>query len=190
MITNRRTAAFALLAMLWVSTPAASQPAPMTWPDAVSNLTAGKTMAVACIALLKRYGTDAQISRGEFTYTTAKSDFDGVIAGLITSLATGDNTISLPSIQARLTNSLSGLDQFCNSVKSILPPPPPPGDKGLADYLSIIKEAIGPLLTAASEGVAALYNNHRADAALIRKTIQEGLKAAQWPDFANVKKAD
>ena len=40
-----------------------------------------------------------------------------------------------------------------------------------------------------SEGVAALYNNHRKDKALTRQTIQTQLEAAKWPDFGEVKAA-
>jgi hypothetical protein len=190
MIIDRRTALFPLLTLLLLNAPALCQPAPITWPEAVSNLAAGKTMAEACVALLKRYGSGAQIANGQFTYTKAKSDSDAVVAGLITSLDTGDNAISLPSIQSRLTNSLSGLEQFCDSVKSILPPAPPPGSRGLSDYLSIIKEAIGPILKAATDGVATLYKDHRKDAAIKKKGIQDALNGARWPDFASVKRAE
>lgn len=162
----------------------------MPWPEAVAPLAAGKTMAGACVALLKRYGTAAQIANGQLTYTTAKSDADAVIAGLVTALETSESTVSLPSLQSRLNKGVSGLDQFCNSVKGILPAEPPTKEKGLGDALAIIKEAIPPILTAAIDGVATLYNNHRNDAALIRKSIQADLQSAKWPDFSAVQKAE
>lgn len=147
-------------------------------------------MAGACVALLKRYGTAAQIANGQLTYAMAKSDADAVIAGLVTALDTGDSTVSLTSLQSRLTNGLSGLDQFCGSVKSLLPAAPTTGEKGLGDALSIVKEAIGPILKAATDGVAALYNNHRTDVALTRKSIEANLASQKWPDFATVPKAE
>jgi hypothetical protein len=162
----------------------------MTWPEAVAPLAAGKTLAETCVALLKRYGTVVQIANGQLTYTKAKSDADAVIAGLVTALHTGDSPIDLPSLQSRLTSSLLGLEQFCNSVKSILPAVSSTGEKGLADALTKIQESTGPIIKAAADGVAALYNNHRNDIALTRKSIEVDLEAAKWPDFATVKKAE
>jgi hypothetical protein len=181
-----------LLLLFLIAPASGQQPSAMNWPEAVAPLAAGRTMAEACVALLKRYGTPAQISNGEFAYATAKSDADAVIAGLVTALDAGNSPVSLTSLQSRLTNGLSMLDQFCASVKSLLPAVPATGEgtKGLGDYLSIIKEAIGPILKAAADGVAALYNNHRADAALTRKSIQADLASAKWPNFADVPKAE
>jgi hypothetical protein len=51
------------------------------------------------------------------------------------------------------------------------------------------KIALEPLLKMLSDGVSALYNNHRADDALTRKTIQTQLEAARWPAFFDVKVA-
>jgi hypothetical protein len=53
----------------------------------------------------------------------------------------------------------------------------------------IAKGAIEPVIKALSAGVAALYNNHRKDKALTRRTIQTQLKAAKWLDFGEVKAA-
>ena len=53
----------------------------------------------------------------------------------------------------------------------------------------IAKVTIGPLLTMLSDGVSALYNNHRADDWLTRRTIQTQLEAARWPTFSEVKAA-
>jgi hypothetical protein len=61
---------------------AIGQPATMTWPEAVAQLTGERTKAETCVALLKRYGDQTQLSRGQLTYTNAKADADGVIAGL------------------------------------------------------------------------------------------------------------
>lgn len=181
-----------LLLLFLIAPSNGQQPLPITWPEAVAPLAKGRTMAEACVALLKRYGTPAQISNGQFTYATAKSDADAVIAGLVTALDAGNSPVSLTSLQSRLTNALSVLDQFCGSVKSLLPAVPATGEgtKGLGDYLSIIKESIGLILKAATDGVSALYNNHRTDVALTRKSIQSDLTSAKWPNFADVPKAE
>ena len=38
-----------------------------------------------------------------------------------------------------------------------------------------------------SDGVSALYTNHRSDDALTRRTIQTQLESARWPAFSEVK---
>jgi hypothetical protein len=38
-----------------------------------------------------------------------------------------------------------------------------------------------------SDGVSALYTNHRNDDALTRRTIQTQLESARWPAFSEVK---
>jgi hypothetical protein len=187
--TSRREAAFSLAILLFFIRSAVSETNTLPWPEAVAPLAGGKTMAEACVSLLKRYGTEAQVAMGRLEYSKAKSDSDAVVAGLITALAAGQNTTALPSLQSKLTSSLSGLDKFCNSVKEILPPTPT-GERGLQDALSIIKEAIGPLLTGGLAGVAALYNNYRTDIILTRRSIQQQLESARWPDFENVKRPE
>jgi hypothetical protein len=159
----------------------------MTWPEAIAPLSAGKTMAQACVAVLKRFGNQSQITNGMLAYTKAKSDSDAVIDGLVTALAARDSPASLPSLQSRISSSLAELEQFCNSVKNLVPASPPTGEKaGVFDALAILKESIGPILTGALNGIAALYNNHRADDALTRQSIQQLLEAARWPNFASV----
>jgi hypothetical protein len=46
------------------------------------------------------------------------------------------------------------------------------------------------VIDALSEGVAAIYNNHRKDDALAIETIKTQLEAVKWPNFAEVKAAD
>jgi len=82
--------AFLALPLLLVLTGSAlSEPATMTWPDAVAQLTAERTRAETCVAVLKRYGNKEQVGRGELSYTNAKADADAVIAGLVTALSAG-----------------------------------------------------------------------------------------------------
>ena len=78
--------------------------------------------------------------------------------------------------------------EFCNSVNDILSATTQPGEKNvLSAIIKIVP--IEPLIKVASDGVAALYNNHRNDDALTRKTIQTQLEAARWPTFSEVKAA-
>jgi hypothetical protein len=158
----------------------------MSWPEAVGQIAGQRAKAEACVALLKRYGDDAQIARGQLTYADAKADFDAVIAGLITALSAGQTPASLPSLQAKLSSGVSGLLEFWNMVSNLLPKMP--GQKGVMDELAKIVP-IELLLKALSEGVSALYSNHRSDDALTRRTIQTQLEAARWPTFSEVKAA-
>ena len=78
------------------------------------------------------------------------------------------------------------LQKFCKTVSDLLPSTSGRNKGVLAD---IAKGAIQPVIDALSEGVAALYNNHRKDDALTIETIKTQLEAAKWPNFAEVKAA-
>jgi hypothetical protein len=144
-----------------------------------------RSKAETCIALMKRYGSDAQIAHAQLTYTDAKADSDAVIAGLITVASSSQAPASLASLQAKLTSSVAGLGEFCGTVAKLLP-----NTAGQKNVLTdIAKVAIEPLLEMLSDGVSALYNNHRADDALTRRTIKTQLEAARWPAFSEVQPA-
>ena len=180
---SNRPAVF--LALFVLTSSAASQPATISWPEAVAQLTGERAKAETCVALMKKYGDDAQIARGQLTYTTAKADSDAVIAGLITTLSAGQAPVSLSSLQTKLSSGVSGLVEFCRTVSNLLPNTG--GQKNVVT--DIAKVAIEPLLKMLSDGVSALYNNHRTDDALTRRTIQTQLEAARWPTFSEVKAA-
>jgi hypothetical protein len=181
----RAAALFVLASLLMRPGLAFSQPAEITWPDAVAQLAGERSKAETCIALMKRHGSDAQIAHAQLTYTDAKADSDAVIAGLITVLSSSQTPASLPSLQAKLTRSITGLGEFCGTVANLLP-----NTAGQKNVLTdIAKVAIGPLLKMLSDGVSALYNNHRAHDALTRGTIKTQLEAARWPAFSEVKPA-
>jgi hypothetical protein len=175
----------ALLALLVLTGSAISQPATISWPEAVAQLAGERAKAETCVALMKKYGDDAQIARAQLTYTNAKADSDAVIAGLITALSAGQAPASLASLQAKLSSGISGLLEFCGTVSNLLPDTA--GQKNVV--VDIAKVAIEPLLKMLSDGVSALYNNHRTDDALTRRTIQTQLEAAKWPAFSEVKAA-
>jgi hypothetical protein len=159
----------------------------MSWPEAVGQIAGQRTKAETCVALMKRYGNDAQIARGKLAYADAKADFDAVIAGLIAALSAGQTPASLPSLQAKLTSGVSALLEFSKMVSKLLPDTS--GQRGVMDELAKIIP-IEPLLKMLSEGVSALYSNHRNDDTLTRRTIQTQLEAARWPTFSEVKAAE
>jgi hypothetical protein len=118
-------------------------------------------------------------------YGEAKANFDAVIAELVTALTEGGTPKSLPSLETDLEHGAAGLGKFCKMVSDLLPSTS--GQKGILD--DIVKGAVEPLIKALSEGVAALYNNHRKDNALTRETIKTQLEAVKWPNFAEVRAA-
>jgi hypothetical protein len=163
-----------------------TMPATMSWPEAVGQIAGQRAKAENCVALVKKYGDDAQIVRGQLIYADAKADFDVVIAGLITALSMGQTPASLSSLEAKLSSGVSGLLEFCNMVSNLLPKTT--GQKGLMEEIAKLLP-IEPLLKMLSKGVSALYTNHRNDDALTRRTIQTQLEAARWPTFSEVKAA-
>jgi hypothetical protein len=182
----QRIALFLLFAL---TRSAFSQPATISWPDAVAKISGERAKAETCVALMKKYGDDAQRARGQLTYASAKDDFEAVISGLITALSAGQTPASLSSLQAKLSSGVSGPLQFCGTVSSLIPASPA-GQKDRDVTLDIAKLIpFEQLLKMLSDGVSALYNNHRSDDALTRKTIQTQLEAARWPAFSEVKVA-
>jgi hypothetical protein len=174
-----------LIALLVPTAFAIGQPATMTWSEGVAQLTGERTKAETCVALLMKYGEPPQIARGQLTYANAKADADAVIAGLIVALSAGQQPASLSVLQTRVSNSHSGLAEFCGAVADLVP-----RTGGQKDLIAdITKAAIEPLLRMLSDGVSALYTNHRTDDALTRRTIQTQLEAARWPAFSEVKAA-
>jgi hypothetical protein len=181
----RPGAFLALLALLVLTGSAIGQPTTISWPEAVAQLAGERAKAETCVALVKKYGNEAQIARAQLTYTNAKADADAVIAGLIAALSAGQAPASLASLQTKLSSGVSGLVEFCGTVSNLLPDTA--GQKNV--ILDIAKVSIEPLLKMLSDGVSALYNNHRTDDALTRRTIQTQLEAARWPAFSEVRAA-
>jgi hypothetical protein len=147
----------ALPVLLGWAAPVLGQTAHIGWPEAVSRLAEERSKAEICVASLKGHGSQEQIAQGRLAYGTAKADFDGVIAGLITALAEGENPKSLPTLDAKLTKGATSLGQFCKSANDLVPKGS--GQKGVLDDL--VKAAVGPVIKALSDGVAALYTDHR-----------------------------
>jgi len=186
MMIIRSMAFLALLALFTLTDSVIAQPAAISWPDAVGQIAGERAKADTCVALMKKYGDDAQRVRGEITYTNAKADFDAVIAGLIVALSAGQTPASLSSLQEKLSSGVSGLSQFCGAVVDLLPKAAGQTEKSvMVDIAKMIP--LEQLLKILSDGVSALYTNHRSDEALTRRTIQTQLEAARWPAFSEVK---
>ena len=156
----------------------------MDWPEATARFTEMRTRAETCVGLLKTYGKPNQIAQGKLAYSEAKAKIDGAISGLITALATNGHPDSLPNLQSMIDQGSTGLVAFCESTGRVVPRVS--GQRSAV--AEILKEAIEPLVKAVSSGVAALYNNHRSDSELTRRTIQTQLEAAKWPSFDTVER--
>jgi hypothetical protein len=149
------------------------------WQEAVARLAHERTLAETCVALLKKYGKDGAIDRGQLAYADAEAEYDAIIAGLGVALAQSDQPVSLLDLEARLRRGFDKRQAFCGSVERLLPPPAP-GVKGPS--ADIIGGAIGPLVDALKE----IYLRRSDDNALMRKTIETQLKDTKWPSIASV----
>jgi len=78
---------WAVVVWLMCAAPVLGQTAAINWPDAVSRLAEERTKAEVCVTSLKKYGNEGQKAQGRLAYGVAKTNFDGVIAGLITASA-------------------------------------------------------------------------------------------------------
>jgi hypothetical protein len=155
------------------------------WPEAVGRLTAERSNAQICVAALKKYGDEGQVLRGRLTYGAAKSDFDGVITGLITALAEGGGPGGLPTFAADVERGATALKTVCKAAEELVAAKP--GEKAVS--VAQLQEAVEPLIKSIFDAVAAIYN-YRSDKAATRLTIQTQLEAAKWPEFDDVKAAE
>ena len=153
----------------------------ITWQEAVARLGRERTQVEAYARMLRKYGDAAAVDRGSITYSDAKAEYDGVIAGLIVALARKKEPDSLPDLQDRLQRGYEKRDAFCRSVEALLPPTA--GQKGV--ILDIVKGAVSPLIDAVKD----IYLRSKDDDVLVRKTIQTQLEAASWPTFSEIKPA-
>jgi hypothetical protein len=171
-----------LLGLLGVFLPTnfpVAQPASVTWPDAVAEVTKWRTVATGCLAGLKEHGKAPDIAQGRIVYAKAKSDSDAVIAGLIVALSDGGKPASLSDLRAKLENGTSNLANFCKMVDTLAPTTP-----GQRNFITeLLKAFTEPAINKLSAAVTVLYENYRTDTAARRETIRIQLEAARWPDF-------
>ena len=52
--------------------------AEMTWADAAAQVSASRTKAETCVSLLKKFGDNGHIARGQLIYSDAKADSDAM----------------------------------------------------------------------------------------------------------------
>src|SRR4051794_15451244 len=183
MSAPRRYVLVLALAGLPAGLAVAEAPSAIGWQEAVARLAGERTRAEACAGLLRRYGDEAAKAQGQVAYGEAKTEVDGVIAGLTVALAKHTEPASLPDLEQRLGREVTTLDAVCARAKAAAPQEA--GTKGgvLADLAT---SAVRPLV----EAVQALVLDARHAAAendrLTAKTIQTQLEATTWPAFATI----
>jgi hypothetical protein len=171
-----------LLLALCVVSPVLAIAADINWQEAVARLAQERTQGETCVRLLKKYGDDAAKARGEQAYSQAKSEYDGIIAGLSVALAQKQQPESLKDLQERLQRGFAKREAFCQSVQPLVPSQS--GEKGALDEIvkGAVEGAVGPLIDAVKE----IYLDARKENAQTRETIQTQLEATSWPAFSAV----
>src|SRR6202020_3394329 len=103
--------------------------------------------AVTCVATLKTRSDKAAIAPGRLTYGAAKSQSDGVIAGLTVALVQGGQPNALPMVLTSLKKAGGGLQEVCDAA---LKTASATGSKGLVE--DILKAPIEPIVNATPSG--------------------------------------
>jgi hypothetical protein len=168
-----------VLALIIPATLCTAQGA-LGWPEVIALLAKAKTQATTCVQVLKSNGDKASLARAQLTYGMAEGEMDGIIAGLTIALVQGGDPSNLPTAQAGLETTGSGLKEICDAaVKTITP-----NTKGVWEELA--KGPIEPLIKAISDGVGALWTRHVEKDTLEIETKKSQLEAAKWPAFADI----
>jgi hypothetical protein len=163
--------------MLFAVTPAPAQTR-LGWPETIELLAQERTQAETCVETLKSSNDKAAVATGRLTYGAAKSQADGVIAGLTVVLVEGGKPDALPAVLSSLSKAGTGLQEVCVAA---LKTASAAGTKGLVE--DILKAPIEPIVNAISSGVSALWTRHIEKDKLELETIKGQLEAAKWPDF-------
>jgi hypothetical protein len=160
--------------------PFSSQGKVLDWPETIADLAQARTTAVGCVRRLKVFENRSQIMQGGDAYSEAKSDFDGIIAGLRVALYETKGVDSLPDLRSRLRKGYDSLARLCKASDAVVPHES--GERG-STLEALLHGPIEPLIKAVSAGIAALYDDHRQRKANERHVIEMQLKAAEWPSF-------
>jgi hypothetical protein len=177
-VTARRHLKHGIWLLVLLAGPALGQGEAIGWQEAVARLAHERTRAETCVRLLKKYGDDGAVSRGDLTYGEAKAEVDAVIAGLIVALTKEEEPATLPDLETRLVRGVAGREAFCEQVKPLLPAAT--GEKNF--IAELVTGALEPLIAAVKE----IYLDAEEADRLTRLTIQTQLEATKWPAFADI----
>jgi hypothetical protein len=150
------------------------------WPELIDRLATERSQAEACVGLVKGNGEKDALGAAKSTYELAKTEMDGVIAGLTTVLAEGGKPENLPAVRDKLETAGQGLKQICDSAVRTTPA----NTKGA--WEEVAKAAIDPLVKAITDGVDGLWSHKLEQDRLAFETKKSQLEAAKWPEFVNI----
>jgi hypothetical protein len=151
----------------------------LNWPGTIELLAQERTQAETCKETLKSSSDKAAVATGRLTYGAAKSQADGVIAGLTVALVQGGQPDALPAALASLKKAGAGLQDVCDAALKTASEAG--GTKGLID--DILKVPIEPIMNTISSGVSTLWTGHVERDKLESAIIKGQLDAARWPEF-------
>jgi hypothetical protein len=97
-------------AMLFAVRPVAAQTS-RGWPETIELLAQQRTQAETCVETLKSSSDNAAVATGRLTYGAAKSQSDGVIAGLTLALVDGGKPDALPTALTSLRKAGEGFSR-------------------------------------------------------------------------------
>ena len=170
----------ALFAVMLFAVPPVAAQTSLGWPEMIDLLTQQRSQAEVCAQTLKSSSDKAALATGRLTYGTAKSQSDGVIAGLTVALVQGGEPDALPTALTSLRKAGEGLQEVCNAALTVASAA---GSRGLVE--DILKAPVEPVVNAISSGLSALWTGHVEKDKLELETIEGQLEAAKWPDFGS-----
>ena len=154
----------------------------MGWGDAVAEMARAKSQGTGLAALLKARGSPDQVARGQLAYEDARSEFDGLVAGLLLVSAGKGDPEELKSLERLLRQGLEKAEAFAAQVRPLVPAPGRSKDSGIGDLLgSVVEKLLDPLVQA----VGTLWSARRDDSKALRDTVATQLEATRWPPFAS-----
>jgi hypothetical protein len=153
----------------------------IAWGDAVAEMARAKTQATGLAAFLKAHGSSDQVARGQLAYEDARSEFDGLVSGLLLVSAGKGDPDELTSLKRRLRHGLEKAEAFAAQVRPLVPAAD--GAKaGIGDLLgNMVEKLFDPLVKA----VGTLWSARRDDNKALRDTVATQLEATRWPPFAS-----
>ena len=80
----------------------------LDWPETIELLAQERTQAETCVETLKSSSDKAAVATSRLTYGTAKSQSDGVIAGLTVALVEGGKPDALPVVLSTAARRAQG----------------------------------------------------------------------------------
>ncbi|MBV8105726.1 MAG: hypothetical protein JO223_14085 [Hyphomicrobiales bacterium] len=174
----------AIVALLPVA-PGAAQTPSLGWPEVIGTLTTERSNAETCVGLLKSRADPATLDKTQSTYSAARADMDGVIAGLEAVLGEGGKPENLPNVRPSLETSAMSLKEICEAAAATATP----NTRGVWDEIAkgVAEGAVEPVVNKIADGFSAIWNHYVVEPDKLKlETRKSKLEAAKWPEFADI----